>query len=109
MRIRKGDTVEVINGVEKGKQGKVLKVYPTLNRVIVEGVHKIKKHLKPSQANPDGGIREYEAPINASKVMLLDSKGNKTKVGYKTVTKTVKKQEVQVKVRFAKTTGEELE
>jgi len=65
MKIKKGDTVTVISGKNLGKEGKVLKVYPKTNKVIVEGVNVIKKHAKPTQSNPDGGIMEYEAPIHA--------------------------------------------
>jgi large subunit ribosomal protein L24 len=109
MNIKKGDTVKVISGANLGKEGTVLKVYPKTNRVIVEGVNKIKKHAKPSQSNPDGGILEYEAPIHISNVMIVDKKGVTTRVGHKTITETVKKKEVTRKVRYAKKTGEVLD
>ena len=87
MQIKTGDTVVVIAGKEKLTKdakgnivpttGKVLKVYPKTERVIVEGVNKVTKHQKPTQANPEGGIVQVEAPIHASNVMLLDPKTNK--------------------------------
>ena len=87
MQIKTGDTVVVIAGKDKYTKdakgnivpttGKVLKAYPKTNKVIVEGVNKVTKHQKPTQANPDGGIIQVEAPIDASNVMLLDPKANK--------------------------------
>lgn len=109
MKIKKGDTVKVISGKNLGKEGKVLKVYPKTNKVIVEGVNVIKKHAKPTQANPDGGIMEYEAPFNASNVMLSEKKTGTTRVGYKWITVTDKKEEKQKKVRYSKKSGEVLD
>ena len=109
MRIKKGDTVKVISGSNLGKEGKVLKVYPKTNKVIVEGVNVIKKHAKPTQSNPDGGILEYEAPFNASNVMISEKKSGTTRVGYKTITVTEKRKEVEKKVRYSKKTGEVLD
>lgn len=81
MKIRKGDTVQVISGASKGKQGTVLRVEPEKNRVVVEGVNVRKRHMKPSQTNPEGGIVQFEAPIHASNVMLLDpASGEPTRV-----------------------------
>lgn len=74
MRIQKGDKVKVITGSHKGTIGNVLKVYPKTDRVVVEGVNLAKKHLKPSQVNPDGGIIEKEMAIHVSNVMIYDSK-----------------------------------
>ena len=71
MRIKKGDLVQVVTGNDKGKQGKVLKVFPAKNRVIVEKINLIKRHQRPTQTSPQGGIVEKEAPINASNVMLV--------------------------------------
>jgi large subunit ribosomal protein L24 len=71
MRIKKGDLVQVVTGNDKGKQGKVLKVFPANNRVIVEKINLIKRHQRPTQTSPQGGIVEKEAPINASNVMLV--------------------------------------
>ena len=87
MKIKKGDTVKVIAGSSKGKEAKVISVDHKNNKVVVEGVNKVKKHKKPTQANPDGGIVEEEAPIDASNVMLLNPKTNKpVRVGVKVVT-----------------------
>lgn len=109
MKIKKGDTVKVISGKNLGKEGKVLKVYPKTNKVIVEGVNIIKKHAKPTQANPDGGIMEYEAPFQVSNVMICEKKTGTTRVGYKTITETIKKVEKTRKVRYSKKTGEVLD
>jgi large subunit ribosomal protein L24 len=82
MKIRKNDSVMVIAGNSRGKTGKVLKVYPERQRVIVEGVNIMKRHTRPSQKNPQGGIVQREAPIHVSNVMLLDPKQNQpTRVG----------------------------
>lgn len=106
MKIKKNDTVKVISGANLGKEGKVLKVFPKTNRVIVEGVNVIKKHAKPTQSHPDGGILEYEAPINASNVMIVEKKSGATRVGYKFVTDKSGKEE---KVRYSKKSGEVLD
>jgi len=108
MKILKGDKVRVISGANRGKEGTVLKTFPKNDTLIVEGVNTIKKHTKPSQANPDGGILEFEAPIHASNVMLLDGKET-TRIGFKEITETVKKEKVTRKVRFAKKSGEVLD
>lgn len=97
MKIKKGDTVKVITGKSKDKEGKVLSVDLKKNRVLVEGVNMITKHTKPSQTNPNGGIVEKEAPIDLSNVMYVH-KGKATRVGFKI--------EDGKKVRFAKSTGE---
>jgi large subunit ribosomal protein L24 len=86
MHVKKGDKVRVISGKDKGKTGTILAAYPKENRVLVEGINIVKKHSKPSQANPQGGINSQEAPIHVSNVMPIDPKtGNPTRVGYKTV------------------------
>ena len=72
VHVRKDEVVVVITGKDKGKQGKVMKVLPKANRVVVEGVNMVKKHSKPSAKNPNGGILDMEAPINASNVMSLE-------------------------------------
>ena len=83
MVVKKGDTVVVISGNYKGKQGTVLKVITKDNSVVVEGVNVVSRHTRPSQSNPDGGIIKKEAPIDASNVMLVDPKTNKgTRVHY---------------------------
>mgnify|MGYP003448658234 CR=1 FL=1 len=97
MKIKTGDTVKVITGHYKGTISEVKAVFPKTNKIVVEGVNMIKKSLKPSQQNPEGGIVEKEAPIDASNVMYL-VKGEVTRVGFKTVD--------DKKVRFAKRTGE---
>lgn len=103
--IRKNDNVIVISGNAKGKTGKVLKVYPEKSRIIVEGVNIMKRHSRPSQRNPQGGIVQRESTIHMSNVMLLDPKTSKpTRVGTKVVkdATTGKK----TRVRVAVTTGE---
>lgn len=83
MHVVKEDNVKVLSGKYRGKTGKVLKVFPKENRVIVEGVNIIKRHTKPSQKNQQGGIVEKEAPVNASNVMVIDPKTSEpTRVGY---------------------------
>jgi large subunit ribosomal protein L24 len=105
MHIRKGDTVMVIAGNARGKTGKVLKVYPDRERVIVEGVNIIKRHTRPNQRNPQGGIIQKEAPVHMSNVMLIDPKTNQvTRVGMKvTMDQTTGKKR---RMRVAKATGE---
>ncbi|TWT11936.1 50S ribosomal protein L24 [Planomicrobium sp. CPCC 101079] len=102
MHIKKGDTVKVISGKDKGKTGVVLTALPKKERVLVEGVNIVKKHTKPNQANPQGGIVSQEAAIHVSNVMLLDPKsGEPTRVGYQV--------EDGKKVRVAKKSGEKLD
>ena len=105
MKIRKNDNVMVIAGNARGKSGKVLKVYPERERIIIEGVNIIKRHSRPSQKNPQGGIVQREAPIHVSNVMLIDPKTNEvTRVGSKVVKDdtTGKKR----RMRVSKATGE---
>jgi large subunit ribosomal protein L24 len=71
LHVRKGDTVVVLTGKDKGKEGKVLAAFPKKSKVTVEGVNEVKRHTKPSQSNPQGGIITKEAPINVSNVMLV--------------------------------------
>ncbi|WML50285.1 50S ribosomal protein L24 [Neobacillus sp. PS3-34] len=86
MHVKKGDKVMVISGKDKGKTGTILAAYPKQSRVLVEGVNIVKKHSKPSQANPQGGINSQEAPVHVSNVMPIDPKsGNPTRVGSTTV------------------------
>ena len=83
MHVKKNDVVVVVAGNSKGKEGKVLKVFPETGRVIVEGVNVVKRHTRPSQKNPQGGVVQKEAPIHASNVMIKDPKsGEATRVGY---------------------------
>jgi large subunit ribosomal protein L24 len=84
MKIKKNDLVQVITGKNRGKQGKVVRVIPETNRVIVEGVNILKKHERPNARNQQGGISEKEHPIDASNVMLVDPKtGKPTRIGKK--------------------------
>ncbi|MGM9906897.1 50S ribosomal protein L24 [Limosilactobacillus sp.] len=102
MFIKTGDKVRVIAGKDKGKEGSVKKILAAENRVVVEGINKIKKHQKPNNANPNGGVIDTEAPINASNVMLIDPSTNEpTRVGYKFVDGK--------KVRFAKKSGKTID
>ncbi len=83
LKIKKGDQVLVIAGKSKGTKGRVLRIITAKNRVLVEGAQMIKKHVKPNQQKGvQGGIIEQEATIHISNVMVLDSEGNKTRVGY---------------------------
>ena len=101
LHVKKGDTVMVIAGDDKGKTGKVLKVYPEKNRAIVEGKNVNKKHTKPNAKNTQGGIVETEAPIHISNLMLVEN-GKPTRVGRRVNEKTGKI------VRYSKKTGEEI-
>jgi len=98
IKIKRNDTVEVIAGKDKGKRGRVLRVIADRDRVLVEHVMMVKKHMKPNpQRNIKGGIAEQEAPIHISNVMLVDSEGNKTRLGSRL--------EGDKKVRFSKASG----
>ena len=97
LKIKKGDTVKVIAGKDKDKEGKVIAVNKKDNTVLVEGVNMLTKHTKPSAANQNGGIIHQEGPIDASNVMYIH-KGTATRVGFK--------MDGDKKVRFAKSTGE---
>lgn len=103
MKIKKGDQVVVLTGKDKGAKGEVLKVMPEERRVIVQGVNVVKKHRKPTQINPQGGIENIEKSLDVSNVALVDPKEDKpTRVGYKLL-KDGKK------VRVAKRSGETIE
>ena len=97
LKIKKGDTVRVIAGKDKDKEGKVISVNPEKKTVLVEGVNMVTKHTKPSMANQNGGIVHQEAPIDISNVMYIH-KGKATRVGFKL--------DGDKKVRFAKSTGD---
>ena len=87
MKVKKGDTVVVIAGKDKGAKGKVIQAYPETGKVLVEGVNRIKKRTKITQTQrgaQSGGIVTQEAPINVSNVMVVDSDGKPTRVGYRT-------------------------
>ena len=98
MKIKKGDTVQVITGNDVGKTGRVIKVFIDRDRIVVEGVNIVKKHTRPTQDAPQGGIIEKESTIHVSNVMMVAG-GKPTRVGFKTL-------EDGRKVKFAKTTGE---
>ncbi len=97
MKIKKGDTVKVIAGKDKDKEGKVIAVNKKKNTVVVEGINMVTKHTKPSMANQQGGIVHQEGPIHISNVMYVH-KGKATRVGFK--------MDGDKKVRFAKSTGD---
>jgi large subunit ribosomal protein L24 len=85
-KVRKGDRVIVLTGKDKGKTGQVVKVMPKENRVVVQGINLMKRHTRPSQADPQGGIKEHEASIHISNVANVDPKTNgPTRVGFKTL------------------------
>ncbi|MCQ2140583.1 MAG: 50S ribosomal protein L24 [Bacteroidales bacterium] len=101
LHIKKGDTVYVNAGNDKGKTGKVLSVIPAEDRAVVEGVNMVKKHTKPNANQPQGGIVEQEAPVHISNLNLIDpASGKATRVGYK--------MDGEKKVRYAKKSGEEI-
>ncbi len=98
MKIKKGDTIQVITGNDTGKTGRVIKVFLKKERVVVEGVNIVKKHARPTQDNPQGGIIEKESSIHISNIMLVVG-GKPTRVGFKSL-------ENGKKIKFAKSTGE---
>ena len=101
LKIKKNDIVVVLAGTSKGKEGKVIKVIPSTNRAIVEGVNMVSKHTKPNAANPQGGIIKQESTINISNLMLVDPKsGQPTRIGRRINEKTGKLE------RFSKKSGE---
>ena len=101
IHIKKGDTVYVNAGNDKGKTGKVLEVIPDKDRAIVEGINMVSKHTKPNSAHPQGGIIKQEAGIHVSNLQLIDPKSGKaTRVGYK--------MDGDKKIRYAKKSGEEI-
>lgn len=108
MKVKVKDTVKVIAGAYKGKEGRVLKIFRATNRVIVEGVNIKKRHTRPNQTNPQGGIIEKEAPIQVSNVMVLDPKSKQpTRIGMQVILdeKTGKKR----RVRVSRASGEMLQ
>jgi large subunit ribosomal protein L24 len=105
MKIHTGDTVLVISGKDKGAKGKVLKAYPAANKVLVEGVNRIKKHTPIStnqRGSQSGGIVTQEAPIHVSNVMIVDSDGKPARVGYRIDEETGKK------VRISRRNGKDI-
>ncbi|MBO8441363.1 MAG: 50S ribosomal protein L24 [Firmicutes bacterium] len=102
MLLKTGDKVRVIAGKDKGKEGTIKQILSKTNRVVVDGVNKIKKHQKPNDEYPQGGIVDVEAPIHASNVMILDPKTNEpTRIGVKI--------EKDKKIRVARKTGNKLD
>ncbi len=101
IRLKKGDKVIVLSGKHKGKTGKVLSTLPKENKVLVEGINVVKKHIKPSQIKPQGGIEEITKPIWVSKVAILDDQKKPSKIGYQL-------NKDGQKVRIFKTTGKEI-
>ena len=114
MKIKKGDRVIVVSGKDKGVDGKVIEAYPDTQRVLVEGVNRIKKHTKVGQSArgaKTGGIVTQEAPVHVSNVMLLvevDGKKVGSRVGYRVEKVERDGREKTVRVRFAKRTGEDI-
>ncbi|HEY6574551.1 MAG TPA: 50S ribosomal protein L24 [Mycobacterium sp.] len=105
MKVHKGDTVLVISGKDKGAKGKVLEAYPTRNKVLVEGVNRIKKHTAISRNErgaQSGGIVTQEAAIHVSNVLVVDSDGNPTRIGYRVDDESGKK------VRVSKRNGKDI-
>ena len=101
IHIKKGDTVRVLSGEDKGKTGKVLKVEVTKYRAFVEGVNMVSKNTKPNAKNPQGGIIKKEAAVNISNLMVVDGKGNATRIGRRLNDKGKL-------VRYSKKSGEEI-
>ncbi len=97
-KIKKGDRVVLLAGKDKGREGAVVKVMPKDERVVVEGLNMVQRHTRPSQSDPQGGIKHKEASVHVSNVAVVDSAGKPTRVGFRV--------ENGKKVRFAKTTGE---
>ena len=97
-KIRKGDSVVVLTGKDKGRTGSVTKVLPTENRVFVSGINMVQRHTRPTQGDPQGGIKNKEASIHVSNVALVDANGKPTRVGFKI--------DGDKKVRVARTTGD---
>ncbi len=105
MKVHKGDTVLVVSGKDKGAKGKVLQAFPTRNKILVEGVNRIKKHTAISRNErgaQSGGIVTQEAPIHVSNVMVVDSDGKPTRIAYRRDDETGKK------IRIAKTNGNDI-
>jgi len=100
MKLKKGDTVEVITGKDKGKQGEIVHVFPKTDKVLINGVNTASKHQRPLRANEPGGIIEKDMPIHVSNVMLVH-KGKTVRVGYKV-------RDDGTKVRIARPSGEEI-
>jgi large subunit ribosomal protein L24 len=108
-KIKTGDLVQVISGGSKGEQGKVLRVIPETQRVLVEGVNVVTRHRKASMQGEAGGIEKVEAPIHVSNVALVDPETKKpTRVGYRTETVERAGRQKTVRIRVSKSTGKDL-
>jgi large subunit ribosomal protein L24 len=99
LHIKKGDMVQVIAGDDKGKKGRVIEVFNTKNRALVEGINIVKRHTKPNAQNQQGGIISKEAPVNISNLMVVDKSGNPSRIGRKL-------NDAGKLVRFSKKSGE---
>ena len=97
-KIKKGDRVVVLTGKDKGKTGNVTRVFPKESRVLVEGINMVQRHTRPTQLDPQGGIKHKEAPLHLSNVAIVDANGKPTRVGFRV--------DGDKKVRVAKSTGE---
>ena len=97
-KIKKGDRVVVLTGKDKGKTGNVTRVWPKECRVLVEGINIVQRHTRPTQLDPQGGIKNKEAPLHLSNVAIVDANGKPTRVGFRV--------DGDKMVRFAKSTGE---
>jgi large subunit ribosomal protein L24 len=97
-KIKKGDRVVVLTGKDKGKTGTVSRVLPKESRLVVGGINMVQRHTKPTQGDPQGGIKNKEAPLHVSNVAIVDSNGKPTRVGFRI--------DGDKKVRVAKSTGE---
>ena len=97
-KIKKGDKVVVLTGKDKGKTGNVVRVLPKEERLVVGGINMVQRHTKPTQGDPQGGIKHKEAPLHVSNVAIVDSNGKPTRVGFRV--------DGDKKVRVAKSTGE---
>jgi large subunit ribosomal protein L24 len=102
LHIRKGDTVQVLKGKDKGRRGKVLKVDPGKRRVVVEGINRAKKHMRPSRVNPQGGVVDWELPVDVTNVMLVcggcdrPTRVKRQRTGGKSVTRVCKRCEREI-------------
>lgn len=104
IKLKKNDRVKVISGNHKGKEGKILKIFPDKNRAIVEGVNIIKRHTRPNQKNPQGSITQKEAPVHISNLMLIDPKANEpSRIGTQIIEDSEGKKK---RMRYGKKSGE---
>lgn len=104
LKIKKGDIVQVITGNDRGKTGRVMEVYPKKMKILVEGVNIKKKHTRPTQNNPKGGILDKEVPLHYSNVMIVDSDNQPTRIGIRFDEKDNKR----TPVRYSKKNGSDL-